>query len=205
MRRMSATTRLSLLDRVRDGHDQDAWSEFFAVYKPLLIGYVRSRCRGRDDQAVDEIVQTVFIKLHGVMRTFSLDQERGRFRTYLFRVTQNTLTDYQRKGARRKDREPLAGPEPVEPPSGGQDELDQEIQRVIFARVTAQVRAEVEPKNPNKWRSFELHGMNGRPAKEVADELGIKTDLVYQNSKRVLETIVARCQEQFAKYLADGH
>ena len=40
---MSATTRTSLLERVKDPHARESWREFFGIYQPLLYRYARTR------------------------------------------------------------------------------------------------------------------------------------------------------------------
>jgi DNA-directed RNA polymerase specialized sigma24 family protein len=57
--------------------------------------------------------------------------------------------------------------------------------------------------NPVKWSCFELHKVLGRPAKEVAEELGITPDLVYQNVSRILKQIRQRCLAVSEEELVD--
>ena len=40
-------TRLSLLVRLCDARDDEAWSQFVEIYAPLVYGYVRTRTSGR--------------------------------------------------------------------------------------------------------------------------------------------------------------
>ncbi len=37
------TTRISLMERVRDNRDEVAWQEFYDVYKSLIYRYARQR------------------------------------------------------------------------------------------------------------------------------------------------------------------
>src|SRR5436853_7229547 len=92
-------TRVSLIQRVRDNEDADAWNEFVDVYRPLLTAYVRKRGVSEHDAA--DVVQEVFSRLVPALGHFEFDAQRGRFRTWLWRVTHNALADWGRRRAVR--------------------------------------------------------------------------------------------------------
>ena len=202
-----ATTRGSLIERVSVPGDGDAWAEFVGIYEPLLTGYIRasSRCRGLDTHDVADLVQTVFIKLFRTLPRFTLDRQRGRFRTFLYRLTMNAMIDHLRAGRRWK-----TAAEPVEelPETSDRDEPDaqwtERYRRTVFDQVARQVREETLPTNPKKWTSFEEHCLKDRPAKEVAAELGIPASLVYQNATRVMRAIREQCLAVYDEDLADA-
>jgi len=196
-----STTRISLIERVSNPEDQEAWSEFFALYEPVLISYVRahSQCRGMGGPDVDDLVQTVLIKLFRKLPNFTLDKSRGRFRTFLYEVTSNAVIDYVRSRGRR----PVPQPEPPEPPPQPPDDgWDAAYLRAILDKVAAELREQVYPKNPRQWLSFEEQGLKGRPAKEVAAELGISVDSVYQNSSRLMKRVEELCRSRYQEDLA---
>jgi RNA polymerase sigma-70 factor (ECF subfamily) len=199
-------TRVSLIERVSNPGDADAWAEFVAIYEPVMIGYLRasSRCRGLDASDVDDLVQTVFIKLFRTLPRFTLDRRRGRFRTFLYRMTMNAMIDHLRAGRRRTTTsEPVEELPDTNAPQEPDSQWNEHYRRAIFDRVAQQVREEILPTNPKKWTSFEEHCLKDRPAKEVADELGISTTLVYQNTSRVLQTIRQQCLAVYDEDLAD--
>jgi RNA polymerase sigma-70 factor (ECF subfamily) len=220
-----SVTNQTLLERIRDTSDNQAWGEFFAVYEPLLTGYVRrygaDRGMGFGDYDVREIVQDIFIKLYRSMPTFRLDHARGRFRTWLWRITVNAILDRvpSRKAFRRAQAEPgdaSAAPRPklydegqvdlrnvARPDADEDDQWQRDYRQAILARVLAEVRIEIEPTNPNKWASFERHALQGRAAADVAAELGINANLVYQNTARVLQAVRKRCLEEYEEDLAN--
>ena len=88
-------TRTSLLLRVRDPANSEGWSEFVALYEPLLLSYVRHR--GMAEHDARDVVQEVFATLVRTMPNFELDRSRGRFRTWLWRVTHNAMVDWSRR------------------------------------------------------------------------------------------------------------
>jgi RNA polymerase sigma-70 factor (ECF subfamily) len=199
--------------------DAAAWSRFVGLYREVIVRNVRriSRNWGRswDDQKVEEAVQDVIVRLYRALPQFELGRPRaaegeepkraGKFRTYLYRVVMSAVADKGRERRARGevfdegqvDLTTLSGPEP-EP----DDEWDDDYYAAILKDVLAEVRDEVSPSNPNKWRSYEEHIVRGRPAGEVAAELGISKDLVYQNASRVMTRVRKRCLEVHEEDLA---
>ena len=147
------------------------------------------------DHDVDEVVQTVWIKLWKHSADFSFDRQRGRFRTFLYAITINALTDFVR---RRKKHRSVAidlqqidvQDERIEP----DHEWDVAYRAAIWQRIAGPLKAELLKSSPSKWLSFEEHKLRGRPAKEVAAELKIDVTSVYQNTTRVMQEARRRCK-----------
>jgi len=85
-----STTSVSLLIRIRDPADEQAWREFEARYCELVLRY----CLRRGLQRVDseDVRQQVWINLAKGLRNFEYDPKRGRFRGYLGRVVGNAIS-----------------------------------------------------------------------------------------------------------------
>ncbi len=222
------TTRQSLLIRIRDRSDDRAWTQFRQGYEPLLRRYVAAKShrlglnwrQGRIDEAVHDVLVHLWFKLP----QFELDHGIGRFRTYLWRVISNFVADmdpHRRqvmkgetdgmdpKGGRvrprvlRDGRVELA--EIADPHGEPGDEPDEpwvsEFNKSLLQIVLDMVREETVAANPLKWTCFERQWLGGTPAADVAAELGIKRDLVYQNSSRVFKDVCARFKEEFGEEL----
>lgn len=194
---MAAETRVSLIERVRDHSDQTAWSEFFAIYNPLLTAYVRKQGASEHDAA--DIVQDVFARLVTVLSSFELDAERGRFRTWLWYVTQNALTDWARRRATR-DRAEQGWIEKLETATerGSSDEWNQLYRQCLLDVAIKRVQSSTQP---TTWACFEAKVLNDRPADEIADELGISANSVHVNASRVLAKVrdeLKACEEPLA-------
>ena len=61
--------------RLRDSRDNDAWSEFVAVYAPLVHHYLRSRCLQEADAA--DLTQDVLITMIRNLDSFHGDARFG--------------------------------------------------------------------------------------------------------------------------------
>jgi RNA polymerase sigma-70 factor (ECF subfamily) len=194
-------TRSSLLRRVRDPADVEGWSEFVALYEPLLQAYVRKQ--GLSGPDVDDVVQDVLARLLRVLADFDLKRERGRFRTWLWRLTRNILADRARRRQRQARAEGArAEPEAREPSEDEEPEADWCVlhRRRVLEFAKARVRARSHART---WTCFEEYVLRGRPCAEVAAELGVTTNVVAVNSSRVLARLRDYCRT-YLEGLADG-
>jgi RNA polymerase sigma-70 factor (ECF subfamily) len=195
-------TRLSLLVRVRDVNDGESWREFYAIYKPLIFGYLRGL--GLKEHDADDLTHEVFRRLLAILPAFKLDRKRGRFRTYLWRLTYSALVDRAR---RRKVRD-RAEDEWVRRFRAAdesesrklEDEWIRRHRKRILEVVLPRVRARV---SPTSWTCFERRLLQRRSAAEVAVELGIKANVVYVYASRVLKEVRRGCAE-IEEELDDG-
>jgi RNA polymerase sigma-70 factor (ECF subfamily) len=189
-------TRSTLLERLRDPADREGWDEFFALYEPLLLAYVRSK--GLQEHDANDVVQIVFTKLHKAMPDFALDRSRGRFRTWLWQVTCNAIADWAR-ARKRQAREEDAwrerwGDQGAAADSEPDNEWSDSYRKRVLEFALARVRAGSQP---NTWACFEQRILRGRPTDAVASELGMTVNAVKVNASRVL----ARVRQQCAVYM----
>jgi RNA polymerase sigma-70 factor (ECF subfamily) len=184
-------TRVSLIYRVRDPADGAAWAEFVSIYQPLLVAYLRKRGVKEHDAA--DVVQDVFARLVPAMADFEFDPQRGRFRSWLWRVTHNALADWARRRATRDRAEKdWADQQETATEDAPSDEWNQMYRRRILEVVLERVRAQAQPAT---WSSFEGRILEGRPASEIAAALGISTNAVYVNASRLLARVREECAE----------
>lgn len=185
-------TRVSLIQRVRDQSDQSAWEEFVTIYQPLITAYVRKRGIMEHDAA--DIVQDVLTRLVPAMAAFQFDSQRGRFRTWLWRVTQNALSDWIGRRAKR-DRAEQGWIDQQEPADDDHptSEWDELYRRRILEVTMEKVRVSTQKAT---WACFEQRILLGRPAAEIAAELGVTSNVVYVNASRVL----AKLREEMSTF-----
>src|SRR5438876_11068468 len=85
-------TRPSLLVRIRDPHDRDAWRQFVEASAPLIYRFAR---RGRlQDADAAEVTQEVLKAVARASRRLDYDPRRGSFRAWLFTVVRSKLADF---------------------------------------------------------------------------------------------------------------
>jgi RNA polymerase sigma-70 factor (ECF subfamily) len=184
-------TRLSLLERVRDRNNAAAWTEFVAIYQPLLTAYVRKR--GVMEQDAADVVQDVFTRLIPALARFDYAPDRGRFRTWLWQVTQSALVDWsRRRAAHVRAEQNWADSQEAASAAGPDDQWGQMYHQRILQVVVDRVRQSTQP---TSWACFRWRILEGRPAAEIAAELGVSENAVYVNASRVLSRVREQCAE----------
>lgn len=88
------TTRQTLLHRVRDPADREAWDEFFELYAPLLEGYARAHGLARDD--AEEVRDQCLEVLTKKLPDFEYQRARGSFSAWLHRIAHAKVIDLVR-------------------------------------------------------------------------------------------------------------
>ena len=196
----SPATRASLLVRLRDPQDKEAWGQFVQLYAPVVYGFARQR--GLQDADAADLMQEVFRSVAGAAGRLEYDPKRGSFRGWLYTITRNkifTFLDSQRRQVRGSGDsgaqtflEGQAGRE------DGTGELwDQEYERSAFAWAAERVRGEFHEAT---WQAFWLTAVDGQSARDAGRQLGLSPGAVYVAKSRV----IARLREEIRE-LEDEH
>ena len=188
-------TRPSLLLRLRDARDQQAWSIFLEIYQPLIYRVIRQR-RVQDADA-REVTQDVLLAVANSIDQWEADPERGTFRGWLTTITRNLVVNYLIKQSRHPrgsgDSDIRRGLESLPAPAGNESALfDVEERRQIFRWAADRIRPEFREAN---WQAFWRTAVEGQGAIEVARELGISPGLVYVSRNRVMKRLREKVEE----------
>ena len=184
----SRSTRASLLLRVRDPADQDAWAQFVEIYGPLVYSY--SRHRGLQDADAADVTQDVLTSVALAIQRFEYDASRGRFRGWLFNATRNRIINFSeklRKGPRGSGRSDIA--EQLLALHSTED-IDNEFQRRhdwhLFLKAAELVRQTFAE---STWAAFWRTAVEGESSQQVAESLGMTVGAVYIAKSRVLNSL----------------
>lgn len=190
----STTTRATLLARVRDGADAQAWAQFDAMYRELLVRFCRSR--GLQHADAEDAVQLVFSKLTTGIRNFEYRPARGRFRDYLFRCVRSAISDLlgcPKSGANSVVQDGKAGEAADEAELAAAFEREWVDHHVRVALTIVSQR--VDGQSVEVLRA----SMSGRSVPEIASDLRMSVDAVYKARQRMR----ARLREQIAAQLRE--
>jgi RNA polymerase sigma-70 factor (ECF subfamily) len=187
-------TRASLLVRIRDGHDHEAWTQFVRLYAPLVFGFARKR--GLQDADAADVMQDVFRSVALAADRLEYDPKRGTFRGWLYTVTRNKVYTFLNRGKRQPrgsgDSSAQERLEEQAAPDDSSDLWDREYERRQFAWAAEQVRGEFQEAT---WNAFWQTAVEGKNAKEVGQRLGMSPGAVYVAKSRVLARLREKVQE----------
>ena len=181
-------TSSSLLVRVK-ARDQDAWRRLLHLYAPLVDFWLRPNNLQPAD--AHDVFQEVFRAVAEGICNFHKDRPGDRFRGWLRTIVRNKLADH----FRRKAAQPMAAGgseayqrlQQVQEPSGpGECPDERDAVQQLRLRAVELVRGEFEERT---WQAFLRVTVDGRPTKDVAEELGVTPSAVRLAKSRVLRRL----------------
>ncbi len=197
---MESRTRVTLLERIRDGADPLAWQAFSDRYWRLIFAFAKKR--GCSDHTAEEIVQDAMLEVFRGRDIFTYDPARGRFRDWLGTVVRNLVAKHRRQPAQRirgRGGDSDGGfPEEHEVCNGQPDTLwATAYEQAMLTVLLDIVRREV---SPHTYQAFELAAIRGLSGEQAAKITGLSRNAVYLSRKRVFE----RLRELGASYRSNG-
>lgn len=171
-------TRLTLIDRARNPNDSQAWDEFTDYYKSFIRMVLRQLQVRPDD--IEDLSQTVLLKLWQSLPTMEVGRDGARFRSWLGTVIRNAVYDHFRQVASRKRRDSNADLATDVPPDLD-DIIDSEWRKHIIALVLERLHASFS----GKAMAVFTMTLDGESVDDIASELELSKDSVYVLRNRV--------------------
>jgi RNA polymerase sigma-70 factor (ECF subfamily) len=181
------TTSVTLLQRLRQPHDEAAWNRFVDLYTPVLFAW--SRQLGLQDADAADLVQEVFSHLVNKLPTFAYDPCKS-FRGWLRTVAVNQWRQNQRRRGKEPAKELEIDPAAPEAEAFWEEEYRSHLVRTALALM----QSEFEPAT---WKACWECVANNRSAADVAAELGLSPGAVRAAKFRVLN----RLRQELAGFL----
>jgi RNA polymerase sigma factor (sigma-70 family) len=185
-------TRHSLIVKLRDPANSAEWSEFVAIYEPLV--YRLARRKGLQDADAQDLCQEVFRAVARAVDRW--DPARGQFRAWLSRIARNLLINFltrgrQPRGSGGTSMQELLEAQPACDPSATAL-LESEYERQVFRWAAEDIRGEFAPAT---WQGFWLTAVENRAPVDVAASLGMSVGAVYVARSRVLARLKKRIEQ----------
>jgi RNA polymerase sigma-70 factor (ECF subfamily) len=187
-------TRETLIRRLPNSADIEAWEEFVDIYEPLLFRLARRR--GMQQADAEDFVQELLSTVSRAVGRWLADESRGPFRAWLFRIASNLAVNFL---TRPKHQRLGSGDSQIarlleQQPASDQDSTEmflREYQRELFRWASQRVRQQVSQR---QWMAFWRTSVEQQPIPEVAKKLGMSVGSVYiarsRITKRIRECIV---------------
>ena len=190
----TASTRASLIHRLKNWRDEPSWHDFFRIYWQFIYG--RARKAGLTDAEAQDVVQETLISVAKHMPTFSYDPAIGSFKSWLLNVTRWRILDQFRK------RKPADGHKaPLNGSASRTDSIDDlpdpnsmdlnaaweaEWQTNLLNAAMDNLKRRIDPQ---KLQIFDFCVNKEWPTEKVAARFKVSVDLVYQTKHRITEAI----------------
>ncbi len=196
-------TRASLMLRLRDPQDQQAWNEFIDLYEPLVLRMLRQR--GLQEADARDVTQQVVLAVTQAVDSWQPDGREASFRRWLFTIARKLSLKFIQRGtsAVGKTRRGVGGSDMLlllkslpEPDHRTVTEFDEEYRNELFERAAERVRGEFRESTWQAfWRTCVLH----ESVADVAESLGMTTGNIYVARSRIIarmRQIVEQCEAE---------
>ena len=185
------STSLSLLVRIQDGSNFEAWARFTQLYTPLFFYW--SRRLGLSSADADDFVQELLVHLLGKLSKFE-HRGAGSFRGWLRAVATNKSREWLRRTNLASGNSDTDQLRQLADDSEDDPFWEAEYRQHLIARALEIMKAEFAPAT---WQACWQRVVEDRPAAEVARNLGLSEAAVYVYTGRVLR----RLREELAGLL----
>ena len=193
-------TRPSLMLRLRDPQDQQAWTQFVSIYEPLVLRLLRQR--GLQDADARDVAQQVVMAVTESVEHWEPDGQAASFRRWLFAIARNLAIKFIQRGPiRGPARRGVGGSDVLtllenlpEPDRRTVSEFDEEYRNEVFDWAAEKVRGEFRE---STWQAFWRTCVLSESIADVADNLEMTVGNVYVARSRViarLREIVEECE-----------
>jgi RNA polymerase sigma factor (sigma-70 family) len=185
---MKWETTTILLEQLQNS-DNDAWQRFTTRFREPMLHFAGRM--GLSDAQAEDAVQDALVQFLEGYREGKYDRSKGRLGSWLFALMYQSIRSHRRDGYRS----PMQAPTPTHrttffsalpDENTARAEWEMDWDRHSINRCMSQLRGEV---NPTHYRAFELMTIRQVPAMEVAEQLGLSRDAVYQARYRVLKRL----------------
>lgn len=190
------TTHISLLERLGKTSDELAWGEFCRRYGDLIRNFARVQSLQPSD--CDDVLQDVLVALAKAMPGFTYDPAKGKFRSYLKTVALHVIFARSRQKRGEVALEDIGTAVEQDSAASSIDALwDAQWRQYHLRQAMITIEAEF---SAGDLAAFQRYAIAGKPVREVAEELQMSADQVYQAKSRILrrlsQVIAAQVEEE---------
>lgn len=192
-------TRPSLILRVRDPNDADAWNQFATLYRPVILRLARRK--GIQAADAEDLAQQVLLSVSGAIERWQPDQERARFRTWLQTIVRNAILN----AVQRRSPDQATGGDcdsvcfEINQNTRPDDEetLRDEYRRELFQQAAQKIHSEFAQET---WDSFWKTAVQGIDIETLSSQSGRTRGSIYASRSRVMKRLREAIEELEEQY-----
>lgn len=182
---MLNTTTTLLLEALMDRRNNDAWREFDARYRPVIIAFARKF--GFSDEDAADVAQETLASFLKDYTAGKYDRGKGRLRTWIISIAKFRMADARRAKARTHETRGDSALFDLPSDDVLERHWEEEVKQTILRRSLDELRK--SRMNPRTIRAFQIVALEGRPAADAAAELGMTLNDVYVAKNRAIEKL----------------
>ncbi|MCG8408010.1 MAG: sigma-70 family RNA polymerase sigma factor [Phycisphaerales bacterium] len=187
-------TSTTLLEGLSEGSDM-AWQKFDAFYRPFLTCYAKRY--GMTDDDADDVVQVTMLEFRQNF-TVKYNREQGRLRHWVIGILKRQIANQKRQNAKSHviSSDLNAFPSPKVAGNIEEEEWKRAIVSTAIELLKDKRKCRLTACKVNAFLEFTL---TGKPAKEVADNLGMSVDDVFR-SKYLCLRYLKKCRHTLQRF-----
>lgn len=180
-------TRYSIIARLSDAEDRQAWEHFAEHYRPVI--YRIARRRGIQDADAQDLTQRVLAAIANSIGDWQPKAPGAKFRHWLRRVAKNETLKFltrQPHDRARGGTSVLTALHAAPAEDQIEQEIERETRRQLIRRAAKIVREQVAQPT---WQAFALTMIEGQSIEDSANALGLNIGSIYAARSRILKRI----------------
>jgi RNA polymerase sigma factor (sigma-70 family) len=187
------TTQLSLIQRLHNADDHEAWQAFAEIYFPAIVNSLKFKGLAPED--AEDAAQQVLMSVARSLAKRPHDPQRARFRTWLERVTRNAALNALQRAP--KDRatggtDMLAVLSDVPHCEEDAALLEREHRKQLLRSAASRIECEFAP---DTWQAFWRTTVLGEAIDSVARQLNKQVGSVYAARSRVVRRLRSEIED----------
>lgn len=182
-------TRVTLIQRVQQQNNEEAWQEFVHFYRPFIFHITKQMNVQIDD--INDLIQEILLKLWKSLPNY--EKQTARFRTWLTTVIKSCAYNFFNK-SRRQNSHNENELHPLLQQSVSKSDLELVIEKEWKLYLSELVMEKLKRVfKGNAITVFEM-SLQGKNSDEIANELNLTTQSIYTLKNRVKSHFIAEMQ-----------
>ena len=185
-------TRYTLLDRLKNEDDQQAWEDFKAYYDPFILIMLSKFNIAHSDK--DDLVQEILLSLWKSLKQFNPNDQRAKFRTWFSQIIYRRSMDFYRKKSRSDKNVESVKEDPTQLKSFTEPEIEKVFQKEWEAHIVNVALDNISPMFSGKAIDVFKMAMKNIDTNTIAENFDLKPNTVIQLKNRVKNRLVKEIQ-----------